>query len=69
MVFEIILENPFEFQQIFKTIGKITDCFNMEFNDEGIFVQAMDNSHISLISMHSNTLHTLPNMMSLIIMF
>ena len=52
MVFEIIIENPFEFQQIFKTIGKITDCFNMEFNDEGIFVQAMDNSHISLISMH-----------------
>ena len=50
MVFEIILENPFEFQQIFKTIAKITDCFNMEFNDEGIFIQTMDNSHISLIS-------------------
>ena len=50
MVFEIILENPFEFQQIFKTIAKITDCFNMEFNEEGIFIQAMDNSHISLIS-------------------
>lgn len=52
MVFEIILENPFEFQQIFKTIGKITDCFNMEFNEDGIFIQAMDNSHISLISTH-----------------
>ena len=49
---EIIINNPNHgliFATLFQHMKLFTENMNIHFNPEGIYIQAMDNSHVSIL--------------------
>ena len=52
---EIIINNPNHgliFATLFQHMKLFTENMNIHFNPEGIYIQAMDNSHVSILEIN-----------------
>lgn len=47
-----IFECVKQFKQVFQLISDLTECVNLELNEDGIYIQSMDTLHVCLISLH-----------------